>query len=68
MPNAYLTKLSSEQNISLSELEKKWAEAKLKAKEANQENNYAYVVSIFKNMIGLKESDIIPFSIFRLLN
>ena len=53
MPTPYIQKLSIEVGISVEDLEKKWEEARLKAKD---DTNYAIITTIFKRMLGLKES------------
>lgn len=51
MPTPYIEKLSKEGKGSVESLEKKWDEAKSKAKEEGKADNYAYITSIFQNMI-----------------
>lgn len=52
MPTAYIKKLAGEGKGSVSSLEKKWDEAKAKAHGEGKGSNYAYITSIFKNMVG----------------
>ena len=51
MPTPYIEKLSKEGKGSVESLEKKWDEAKAQAKKEGKADNYAYITSIFKNMI-----------------
>lgn len=52
MPTSYVRKLAEEHNMSLDEAEKKWEQAKKKASEEGTSHEYfAYVTSIFKNMM-----------------
>lgn len=52
MPTDYIKKLSKAGKGSVPALEAKWERAKAQAKKAGQSNNFAYVTSIFKTMIG----------------
>ncbi|WP_043642919.1 hypothetical protein [Solidesulfovibrio carbinoliphilus] len=52
MPTEYVRKLAEEHDMSIEEAEKKWDEAKEKAKEeGTSKDYYAYVTSIFKSMM-----------------
>lgn len=51
MPTPYIKKLHKEGKGSISKLEKKWKEAEELAKKQGKGSNYAYITSIFKNMI-----------------
>ena len=51
MPTPYIEKLSKEGKGSVESLEKKWDEAKAQAKKEGKADNYAYITSIFQNMI-----------------
>jgi len=61
MPNSYIQSLVDKGHGSLDELEKKWKEAKKLAKERNQEDNYAYIMSIFKKLAKIEECIIMSF-------
>jgi|GEM_PF-6677515 len=50
MPVPYIKKLASEGKGSIDSLEKKWSDAKAKAKEEGKGDNYAYITEIFKKM------------------
>jgi hypothetical protein len=52
MPAAYVEKLAKKHKISIDKAEEYWAEAKKQAKKQNQEDNFAYITSIFKNMMN----------------
>ena len=54
MPTYYIQKISNQTGQKVSELEKKWKKAKEIAKENNKEENWAYITSIFQQMIGEK--------------
>ena len=59
MPTPYIKKMSEETGLSVAQLESYWDKAKeiaLKEYKETDENFYGYVVGIFKNMIGAKES------------
>lgn len=61
MPTAYIRKLVEEGKGTLPELEKKWKEAgdianENAAKDPDIVNSYAYITSIFQNLIGVKPS------------
>ena len=51
MPAAIVEKVAKELDVPVSEIEKVWDNAKEAAKEQDQEENYAYVMRIFQNMI-----------------
>ncbi len=51
MPAAIVEKVAKELDVPVSEIEKVWDDAKAAAKEQDQEENYAYVMRIFQNMI-----------------
>lgn len=57
MPTDYIKKLAKTTDKSEKELEQKWEEAKQQAKKQGHEEDYDYITSIFKKMIG--ESDTI---------
>jgi len=57
MPTAYIKKLNREGKGSISSLEKKWEKAKEIADKEDQKDNYAFITSIFKNMVGVNESN-----------
>ena len=57
MPTDYIKKLSKEGKGSVATLESKWAEAKAQANKAGKANNFAYITSIFQNMINAKIKD-----------
>lgn len=52
MPTPYLKKLSKEGKGSVPSLEKKWDKAGDLAKDAGQDDNYAYRTGILKKMVG----------------
>lgn len=63
MPVPYIKRLASEGKGSIDSLEKKWDEAKSKAKEEGKGDNYAYITEIFKNMAHASvEADFEPTS------
>jgi hypothetical protein len=51
MPNNYIKSLSEKGKGSVKSLEKKWDTAKSQAKKQNKDDNYAYITSIFNNII-----------------
>lgn len=51
MPQAYVSKLAKKHGISTATAEKHWSKAKAAAKREGKEDNYAYITSIFKNMM-----------------
>lgn len=52
MPANVIKKVANKCNYSEKEVEQKWNDAKEQAKEQNQGDNYGYIMSIFKHMIG----------------
>lgn len=52
MPNSYIKKLVDKGKGSEKELEKKWEKAKKLASDENHKDEYDYIMSIFKRMIG----------------
>lgn len=58
MPQAYVRKLARKHGTSTRKAEGKWAKAKASAAASGHADNYAYVTSIFKNM--MHESPYIP--------
>ena len=56
MPSTLIKSFSKKSNKSTDEVEKLWLKAKELAKKENRENDYSYVVSILKKMLGLNES------------
>ena len=58
MPNAFLEKLAKSKKYgSKKELEQKWEKAKQLAKDEGHEDDYAYIMGIFKRMIGYKNEN-----------
>ena len=55
MPAPLVKAVAKRQGKSVESLEKKWDEAKAKAAEEGHKEDWPYVVSIFKNMAGLKD-------------
>lgn len=58
MPQAYVKKLAKKHGTSTNRAEGKWAKAKASAASSGHADNYAYITSIFKNM--MHESPEIP--------
>ncbi len=52
MPQAYVAKLAKKHNISMESAESKWDKAKQIAEKSGKGENFAYVTSIFKNMMN----------------
>lgn len=52
MPAPYVKKLAKKHNMSVSAAEKKWDKAKEQAADQGHEDDYGYITSIFKNMMG----------------
>lgn len=52
MPTNLIKKLNKEGKGSIQSLETKWNEAKSKAADEGQKDNYAYITTIFKSMVG----------------
>lgn len=57
MPQAYMNKLVKK-GKSKKELEDKWTNAKKQAEKENKKSNYAYIMAIFKKMIGEETMEI----------
>lgn len=57
MPLPYVKKLADKKNIPLKKAEEKWKKASKITKKQTGEMNYAYAMSIFKNMMGLKKNE-----------
>lgn len=55
MPTNSLESLAKEAEVSIEKAEEKWEDAKEKAAEQGHEEDWPYVMAIFKNMLGLKE-------------
>jgi hypothetical protein len=51
MPNADIKKIHLQKGIPIKKLEHLWSMAETKSKDAGHEDNYAYVMGIFKTMI-----------------
>jgi hypothetical protein len=56
MPVPFLQKIAKDTGKSLADLEKEWEEAKKKAAEQGDADNFALITTIFKSAIGLKDS------------
>ena len=54
MPQPYVDKIVREKGISKSEAESKWATAERLAREQGRSGDYAYIMGIFKKMVGEK--------------
>lgn len=52
MPSAYVKKLAEKHRMSIDKAEQKWEDAKKAAAKQGQADNYAYITSIFQNMMG----------------
>jgi hypothetical protein len=52
MPSAYVKKLAEKHGVSTDLAEERWNAAKKAAQAEGQGDNYAYVTSIFQNMMG----------------
>lgn len=52
MPTNYIKKLHSEGHGSISHLESEWEKAKASAKKQGKGDNFSYITTIFKNMVG----------------
>ena len=57
MPTSTVISLAKKAGIALSKAEGVWASAKKKAEKAGKSENWAYITSIFKNMLGLTEEN-----------
>ena len=55
MPTSYISKLVSEGRGTEEELEAKWARAEKLAEDEGKAENYAYVTTIFKKLVGIKK-------------
>lgn len=55
MPSPLVESVAKRQGKSVESMEKKWNEAKAAAAEQGHKEDWPYVVSIFKNMSGLKD-------------
>jgi len=55
MPIDVIKSFSKKTGKSVNELEKLWKKAKAIAKEEGHEEEYDYIMGIFKKMIGIKE-------------
>jgi len=54
MPTAYIKKTAKEHGIPVKEAERLWEKAKKQAKEQGHEDDYDYIVAIYKSMIKNK--------------
>lgn len=52
MPTPFVKKMAKKHNMSVSKSEKLWGKAKAAAKKQKQDNNFAMITSIYKNMLG----------------
>lgn len=52
MPQAYVEKLAKKHKMSIDAAEKKWEAAKRAAEKQGHAEDYDYITSIFKNMMG----------------
>ena len=52
MPSEMINKVVKKCDKSESEVEDLWEKTKKQAKEAGEEENYAYITGIFKKMLG----------------
>lgn len=52
MPSSVVKAVADKTDLSVSELEDLWDEAKAKAEDEGYKDNYKYIMSIFKNLIG----------------
>ena len=52
MPTNFVAKLAKEHNISVEKAEERWNVAKQQAAKQGKAENFAYITSIFKNMMG----------------
>lgn len=59
MPITYVKKLAKKHGMSTDMAEKHWETAKKQAAKQGREENYAYVTSIFKSMLGENEESLI---------
>lgn len=54
MPQEYVKKMAKQYDVSIPAAEKFWKKAKQAAEDQGKKDNYAYVTSIFKNMMGIE--------------
>ncbi len=57
MPNNLVLAVSKKCNVSIDEVEKAWAKAEELAIQQGQKENYEYITSIFKRLIGKECTD-----------
>lgn len=55
MPVAYVKKLAKKKGVSIAKSEKRWGKAKEIASDSGESGNYAYVMGIYKRMMGEEE-------------
>lgn len=58
MPVPYLKKLAEEGHGTITELERKWDDAKAQAAKSGQAENFAYVTTIFQRLAKINEASI----------
>ena len=58
MPTAYIQKLAKEHNMSSTTAENRWKNAKKAAIKQGHSNDFGYITSIFKNMMGESAKDL----------
>jgi hypothetical protein len=56
MPLNVIKSFAKKLNKSVKEIEKEWNIAVKEAKSMGMEDNHSYIMSIFKNLLGIKES------------
>ncbi len=54
MPTSLMKKVANKCDMSLSDVEDKWQKAKKEAEDQGHKDDWGYVTSIFKNMVGEK--------------
>ena len=65
MPTAYVKKIAKKKKMPISEVEKKWEDAKeISKKIKGKRDNWAYTMGIFKKMCKVEESNVIKFTEF----
>ena len=64
MPTAIVKKYAKKKGISLKKSEKRWNKAKKFAKKEGQKENWPYVMSIYKKMMGMNENHVFDFREF----
>ena len=65
MPTAYVKKIAKKKKMPISEVEKKWEDAKeISKKRKGKRDNWAYTMGIFKKMCKVEESNVIKFTEF----